>query len=252
MKTQSRNLLIGVTTKHGHQEWLDKNTVNYLARLAEMGMTPVVLSPDRPATLPDGTTYVPDEQGRLPAAVIESLDGLILSGGGDVHPRYFGQEVNGADPESIDVKRDELELNLAQQALAMDLPLFGICRGCQVLNVAAGGGMIQDLPGHRSDTENPRLHDVSIQAGTRVHHIVSSSSIPVNTYHHQGVDLASLAPGFTPAAMAQPDAWLLEAFESPAHRWVIGVQWHPERLFELPEVHRRLWKDFIAACDTMT
>lgn len=247
--TPSRSLRIGLTTKHGHTEWVEKNTRNYLAMLKELGATPVLLAPDTPAQLPDGSTFHPDALGRLPAAVLDYLDGLILSGGGDVHPRYFGAELAGAEEKSISEARDELELHLSRQALAQDLPIFGICRGCQVLNVAAGGGMVQDFPNHRSDTQNPVLHDVSLLSGSRLAELVGAPSLAVNTYHHQGVDAATLAPGMRIAALASaPDDWLVEAFESPTHRWVVGVQWHPERIFELPDGHRRLWASFIDAC----
>lgn len=246
-----RPLLIGLTSKHGSREWVEKNTRNYLAMLAELGATPVLLSPDAAATLPDGISYLPDDSGRLPGEMLTHLDGLILSGGGDVHPRYFGAELAGADPESISEARDELEIALSQQALAMDLPLFGICRGCQVLNVAAGGGMVQDFPNHRSDTNNPVLHEVSLLPDSRLAKIVGDTSLAVNTYHHQGVDTATLAPGMRIAAQATgEDGWLVEAYESPAHRWVVGVQWHPERIFELPDGHRRLWESFMEACET--
>jgi putative glutamine amidotransferase len=244
----SKQTIIGVTTRHGDAAWLQKNTRHYLAVLEQMGATAVVLSPDAPAVLADGASYLPDAEGRLPAEIIGQLDGLLLAGGGDVHPRYFNQDLNGAEVESIDLKRDELELTLARHALAVDLPLFGICRGCQVLNVAAGGGMLQDLPGHRSPQDQVRLHGVVIDLGTRLKRIVGEDAIEVNTYHHQGIDLSTLAPELIPSGAAQPDAWLLEALESPRHRWVVGVQWHPERLFELPPAHQRLWESFLAAC----
>ncbi|MBI3958062.1 MAG: gamma-glutamyl-gamma-aminobutyrate hydrolase family protein [Chloroflexi bacterium] len=242
-------LLIGLTTRHGNTEWVAKNSHNYLAMLRELGATPVLLSPDEPVHLPGGTTFHPNAQGRLPVAVLDHLDGLILSGGGDVHPRYFGAELAGADPKSISEARDELELALSRQALTQDMPIFGICRGCQVLNVAAGGGMVQDFPNHRSSTENPVLHDVALLAGSHLAQTIGSLSLAVNTYHHQGVDIPTLAPGMRVAALSTPpDDWLVEAFESPVHRWVVGVQWHPERIFELPDTHRRLWESFIGAC----
>lgn len=245
----ARPLRIGLTTKHGRAEWVEKNNRNYLAMLKELGAEAVLLSPDEPARLPDGPTFQPDALGRLSADVLDHLDGLILSGGGDVHPRYFGAELAGADPKSISEARDELELHLSRQALDRNLPIFGICRGCQVLNVAAGGGMVQDFPNHRSDTQNPILHDVSLLPDSRLAELVGAPSLAVNTYHHQGVDAATLAPGMRIAALASaPDDWLVEAFESPAHRWVVGVQWHPERIFELPDGHRRLWASFIDAC----
>lgn len=245
---KQEELWIGVTTKSGVERWVSENTKNYLAVIREYGAVPVVLSPDVAATLPDGTSFVPDKQGRLPEEVLARLHGLVLSGGGDVHPSYFGEELNGAETDRIDLARDELELTLARQALALDLPLFAICRGCQVLNVAAGGGMIQHFDGHRSPKGQTAYHDVAVTAGSQFHRIIEADMLPVNTFHHQGLDLATLAPLFTPVGIAQPDAWLVEAYESQEHRWVIGTQWHPERVFELTESHHRLWESFFAAC----
>lgn len=246
--SSSRLPLIGVTSRSGELIWVQKNTRNYMDLLTTLQAQVVVLSPDRPARLPDGSRYEPDRRGRLPEEVLDHLDGLVLAGGGDVHPRYFGQELAGADPERIDPARDELELTLARQALDRDLPLFGICRGCQVLNVAAGGGMVQHFDGHRSSVKDPELHAVAVTPGGWLHSILEQDELEVNTYHHQGVDLATLAPSFQVDATALPDDWLVEAFHSPEHRWVLGVQWHPERLFELPQAHMRIWESFLAAC----
>lgn len=243
-----RSLWVGVTAKHGHRAWIQRHSHNYRNVLAALDVTAVILAPDTPTILPDGTQFHPDKRGRLPEAVLDALDGLVLAGGGDVHPRYFGAPLAGANPDTIDEARDELELHLTRLALARGLPVFGICRGCQVLNVAAGGGMVQDLPGHRSSTEAPELHPVRLERGSRLRHILGVDELAVNTYHHQGVDDATLAPGLHPAARAAADPWLLEAFEHPDHPWAIGVQWHPERLFELPAAHRRLWWHFV---DTM-
>lgn len=245
---QTAKPIIGVTTKRGNARWVRDNTQTYLDALAAHGAIGVVLAPDTPATLPDGTTFTPDAQGRLPGEILDKLDGLVLAGGGDVHPQYFGATLNGANPDSIDHLRDELELHLARRALHMDLPLFGICRGCQVLNVAAGGGMVQHFDNHRSSDDNPFQHDVIIDAASRLYRIVGAERLTTNTYHHQGIDQATLAPILRPAGIAEPDPWLLEAFESANHTWVIGVQWHPERLFELPDTHRRLWVDFVKTC----
>jgi putative glutamine amidotransferase len=241
-------LIVGVTARHGHEEWIQKNTHNYLNVLAKHGVIPVVLAPDTPANLPDGRQFHPDTQGRLPVMILTHLDGLILAGGGDVDPKYFGAELNGAEPESIDHRRDELELNLSRQALDADLPILGICRGCQVLNVAAGGGMVQHFDGHRSPKDGTKYHDVALLPGTRLRTLIGQETLAVNTYHHQGMDLASMAPIFTPSGLAWPDSWLVEAYESQQHSWVVGIQWHPERLFELDDAHRRLWQNFVAAC----
>ncbi len=247
-EAQTKPLMIGVTTRHGAAEWVQKNTHNYLNILAEYGATPVLLAPDAQAHVPDGTIFQPDQQGRLPATVLDHLDGIIFSGGGDVDPKYFGQALDGAEVESIDHPRDELELHLGQQALATDLPIFGICRGCQVLNVAAGGGMVQHLDNHRSPQAGTAFHAVALAPGSRLRQVIGQDALAVNTFHHQGVDRATLAPIFVPVGTAQLDPWLVEAYESPSHRWVVGVQWHPERIFELEAGHRRLWESFLQAC----
>lgn len=247
MKSHNQPLIIGITSRSGDAEWNAKRTQNYINRLHEYGAVPVILSPDLPSVFPDGTTYQPDEAGRLPEIVLQQLAGIIFSGGGDVHPKYFNQPMAGAEEQWMDLKRDELEIGLGQAALATEIPIFGICRGCQVLNVAAGGGMVQHFDNHRSDTESPVLHDVTLVPESRFAQIVGTISLPVNTYHHQGVDVSSLAPVFRAAGFA--DDWLVEVYESTTHPWVFGVQWHPERLQDqLPEGHRKLWDSFIAAC----
>ena len=250
--SMNRPLVIGVTSRFGSAEWIHENTCNYLTVLAGYGVQAVPLAPDTPVRLPDGAVYAPDAAGRLPAAVLQHLDGMILSGGGDVDPRYFGQPLAGAEVEQIDVRRDELELNLARAAMARDLPILGICRGCQVLNVAAGGAMVQHLDGHRSPKEGVKHHNVTIAPSSKLHQIVGRDRLAVNTYHHQGMDHSVMAPAFAPVGLADPDTWLVEAYESRSHRWVIGVQWHPERLFELDAAHGRLWDSFLAACGGAT
>jgi putative glutamine amidotransferase len=248
MHSQQPALIVGVTSRRGNHEWVSKNTHNYLNTLNNLGVTTLILAPDTPVQLPNGICYHPDPEGRLSPKLLDHLHGLILSGGGDVDPKYFGAELQGAEVESIDHSRDELELNLARAALAMDLPVFGICRGCQVLNVAAGGSMIQHFDGHRSPKGATAYHDVVVTPQSRFHQIVGEDAFAVNTFHHQGMDRASIAPIFTPSAIASPDQWLVEAYESPTHSWVVGVQWHPERTFELSDPHLRLWQSFMAAC----
>jgi putative glutamine amidotransferase len=109
--------------------------------------------------------------------------------------------------------------------------------------------MIQHLEGHRTPEGGPTgFHAVQIDPQSRLHAIVGRARLPVNTFHHQGLDAAALAGTFVPAAVAEPDAWLVEAYESPGHAWVVGVQWHPERVFELDEGHQRIWASFCAAC----
>lgn len=248
MSSERDQLWIGVTSKQSDDAWIARWTQNYLDRINEMGAIPVILAPDAPAVLPDGTTYTPDAEGRLPEAILAQLDGLVLAGGGDVDPSYYGAEMDGTDKSTIDRRRDELELTLARRALADDLPIFGICRGCQVLNVAAGGRLVQHIPDHRSHPDAPISHTVNLVADLPAAAFGTTGVIEVNTYHHQGVDAAGLADGFVPVAYADQDSWLIEAYASSTRRWVLGVQWHPERLFELPDAHAALWQSFARAC----
>ena len=134
---------IGVTTRTNDKSYLDRWARNYYWAILWAGGDPILLTPET-ALLP------PDEQ-------IAQLDGLFLTGGGDVHPRYFNQPVDGAEPEEIHDARDELELPLIQAALAADLPVLGVCRGIQVLNVAAGGGLLQHVDGHRSPADRGEI-----------------------------------------------------------------------------------------------
>jgi putative glutamine amidotransferase len=241
--------VIGVTALHGDDDWVHKNTANYLRVLRQRGVHPVVLAPDAPARFPDGRVWHPDQSGALPEAILAEIDGVVVSGGGDVHPSHFGQEIDGAETDRIDPKRDVQELTLTRSALRASVPIFGICRGFQVLNVAAGGSLIQHFDGHRSPENDTAYHEVSVRPNSRLHTAVSGPALRVNTYHHQGVNLAGLAPGFVATGMASPDSWLVEAIESTNGHWALGVQWHPERDFELSAAHGRIWDNFIVACN---
>lgn len=239
--------VIGITSRHGSAEWIAKNSANYMRVLEENSAQWVILAPDAPALIPGGQEWHPDPNGVFEEGVLDTLDGLILAGGGDVHPRHFGQAVAGADPDSIDPKRDALELALTRGALERGMPVFGICRGCQVLNVAAGGRLVQHLDGHRSSESGTIFHNVRVAGGSRLHSVTGAGEILVNTFHHQGVDGEGVAPGFIASGIAFPDSWLVEAIESRNGQWAVGVQWHPERNFELDAVHNRIWRSFVAA-----
>lgn len=246
------NVIVGVTSRSSATAWKARWTVNYANRLLERGATPVILAPDAPVVLPSSARFEPDAEGRLPLEILDHLDGVVFAGGGDVHPRFFGQAVAGVDVKSIDIRRDELELALGRAALARDLPVFGICRGCQVLNVAAGGAMVQHVEGHRSDTAAPRLHDVAVIANSRLGAIAGGGTLAVNTWHHQALDRTTLATRFLPAAFDGSQGWVIEAYESPAHRWWLGVQWHPERAQDFAGAtarrQKQLWDSFVDAC----
>lgn len=184
-----------------------------------------------------------------------SYDGLLLAGGADLHPRHYRQDVieSVRATLTIDPDRDTLELSLAPRALEADRPTLCICRGVQVINVAAGGTLWQDLSlagispaAHNQDGRMEPwevAHHVRIEPGSHLAGILGDGTIGVNTYHHQAV--ADLAPGFAVTARA-PDG-TVEGMESLRHRFVVGVQWHPERMVSHHPVQRRLFEHLVEA-----
>jgi len=168
----------------------------------------------------------------LPDA-LDECDGLLLTGGVDVDPLVYGETPHPT--VETDAIRDDYELALAKLAIERDLPLLAICRGVQVLNVAAGGTLIQDLPSqHPSATphsitepRNAIAHDVAITNGTCLSMLLGAPSLSVNSRHHQAVK--DTAPGFVVSAIS-PDG-VVEAIERPASTFCVGVQWHPENFW---------------------
>jgi putative glutamine amidotransferase len=185
----------------------------------------------------------------------DRLDGLLLSGGGDIAPLYYGEarheKCGLPSPE-----RDVTELALTRWAIGEGMPLLAICRGIQVLNVALGGSLYQDIeaqaPGakrHRWSPGYPRdyiAHSVSIGAQTRLARIVGTDPLPVNSFHHQAIK--DVAPGLTVTARA-PDQ-IIEAVEANGQAFVVGVQWHPEGLASADVRAQRLFDAVVEACRT--
>ncbi len=191
-----------------------------------------------------GAEYFIVEDDRLPPAA----RGLLLTGGVDVNPRLYNEK-RAPETASPNRPRDANELKLLQQALDRDVPVLCICRGHQLLNVALGGALLQHIDGdpHRARPNGEsRWHDVAVEPGTRLASIYGPKpAMRVNSRHHQGVTPDRLAPGLDVSARS-PDGFI-EGVESRSHRWVAGVQWHPER----PEMHPDsdpLFAAFVAAC----
>ena len=187
-----------------------------------------------------------------PARVVRGIDGLLLTGGLDVDPALYGEtphETTNTSPE-----RDRFEVPLSKAAMANDLPIFAICRGVQVLNVAAGGSLVQDIPSavasdlnHSIDVpKNHQAHPIRITPGTRLAAALGPhadlESCPVNSRHHQSV--ARVAPEFVVSAIS-PDG-VVEAIERPDRTFCLGVQWHPENFVKTGEFSG-LFRDFVAA-----
>jgi putative glutamine amidotransferase len=188
-------------------------------------------------------------------AAFATSDGLLLSGGGDMDPARYGKRNKGS--VGIQPERDELEQEAWNAAAARNLPVLGICRGFQVINVFMGGSLLQDVDGHRKDlgTGPPVHHPLRIAPGTRLARIlfprnVGGGVLPVNSFHHQGVRPADLAPGLVASAWAaSPAGDLVEGVEaSDTSRFLVGLQCHPERIDSTPPEFERLWSVFVDAC----
>jgi putative glutamine amidotransferase len=182
---------------------------------------------------------VPPVPAELAPAILDVVAGLVLTGGEDIDPSFFGAPRHPATGVAND-DRDRCELALAREAAARRLPTLAICRGVQVLNVALGGSLIQDLPTERGgridhDAESARgdrVHPVALAAGSRLNGIVNAASISTNSFHHQAVD--RLGTGLC-AVGTSPDG-IVEAVECADRAWwMVGVQWHPEELTATPE-----------------
>ncbi|WP_354142268.1 gamma-glutamyl-gamma-aminobutyrate hydrolase family protein [Bradyrhizobium sp. RT11b] len=183
--------------------------------------------------------------------LLDTCDGILLSGGGDLHPRYYGEELT-SEIGPIIAERDEFEAALAQRILSEQVPTLGICRGMQWLGVAAGGSLIGHIPsakpGANDHCQEQRLeqpvHDVVIENGSLLSRILGCTRLGVNTWHHQAV--AKVPSGFRCAAHS-PDG-VIEAIESETAPFIVGVQWHPESLFFASPENANIFRAFVGAC----
>ncbi|MCO6453364.1 MAG: gamma-glutamyl-gamma-aminobutyrate hydrolase family protein [Caldilineales bacterium] len=185
----------------------------------------------------------------------EQLDGLFLAGGVDMNPETYGEEVSDFCGR-IDVARDRVEITLTRWALDEHKPVLGVCRGIQVMNVAAGGTLYQDVMAQRPKTirhdyfpytgefaRDEITHDVGVEAGSRLGKIVDAPRLSVNSMHHQGIK--ELAGAFRPAAYAADG--LIEGMEAPNGHFAVGVQWHPEEFIGRDGATDRLFAAFMQA-----
>jgi putative glutamine amidotransferase len=205
----------------------------YLDAIRRAGAEPIAIFPNDPAP--------------------EEFDGVCLTGGGDIDPARYG-EVN-TKSDDIDPDRDALEFTLLERALARDIPVLGVCRGLQVINVHLGGSLEQHHPGHApkyppegapvaDDPAGPDAvrHDVTAEPGSKLAAACGDETFVVNSSHHQVVTSDRLASGLRPTAHVGD---LIEALESPTHRWVVAVQWHPERTAQVGAAATRIFDAFV-------
>jgi putative glutamine amidotransferase len=234
--------LIGVTTselrpssagtlrRHGEPPHAEMALgMTYLRAIEAAGGLPVVLPP-----LGDA------------AAFAERLDGICLSGGPDLDPDAYGATERHLELGPTEPALDAFEIDLARAADASGLPLLGICRGAQALNVARGGTLHQHLPGHRqTEPATATTHTVHVEPGTRLADVTGEGVLRVNSFHHQGVD--ELGRGLRAVAYAADG--IVEAVEEPGPRLVLGVQWHAEGLIGLAR-HRALFEALVVAASS--
>jgi putative glutamine amidotransferase len=228
-----QNPLIGLTTYGRSADNRYTLPAEYLDAVRRAGGVPVLIAPGEPRW----------------EAILDVVDGLILSGGGDIDPgRYNGKrhETNYA----IDQERDALELELGRRVIDSGMPTLGICRGAQILNIVQGGKLIEHIPDefgeavlHRAPPREPVSHSVKLKAGSRLAGILGRDQFDATSWHHQA--LRDAAAGFEAVAHA-PDG-SIEAIEMPSHPWLIAVQWHPELSAAADPVQQKLFDAIVEA-----
>ena len=231
-----------VVTLHGpEQAALEEPTWasfdGYLDAVRRAGGEPIALDPTASA-----------EERRVAFA---AMDGLLLPGGADLDPALYGEEAHPA--VAVEAVRDDLEREAWAAARQRGVPVFGVCRGFQAINVFSGGRLVQHLEGHDSPTRAPRAHPLRLDPGSRLAAILGETDpllrAEVNSYHHQAVRPADLAPGLIASGMApHAEGDLVEALEAADRSdWLVGVQFHPERPEFIGPEFDRLWRAFVDA-----
>jgi putative glutamine amidotransferase len=217
--------VIGLCTALERAQWSvwDQDAVllprNYVDAVQHAGGLALLLPPD------PRLVEAPDE-------LVAKLDGLLLAGGADIDPAIYGQDPHPQTQETVP-ERDACELALTRCAIERDVPVLGICRGMQLINVALGGSLTQDLPEHLGHEQHRKVigsfegsdHDVDVLDGTLAMRVIGAARHGTKSHHHQGVD--RLGEGLRVSALSPADE-LIEAVELPERSFVLGVQWHPE------------------------
>jgi putative glutamine amidotransferase len=228
---------------HARPDYARRRNDLYLAAVSRHGGEPVPLDARSSSAERD--------------AALAAMDGLLLSGGADLNPTRYGQPNRGS--REIEDDRDELEATAWAAARERGIPVLGICRGLQAINVFAGGSILQDVEGHAGagwSMGPPATHPLRLVPGTRLAALLGDDepdvTLEVNAYHHQGVRGSDLAPGLRAAAWADSSAGpLVEGLESDGDDFIVGVQCHPERTESTPPSFERLFAAFVAEAARM-
>jgi len=222
--------LIGITTYHRDERGYIQLPGQYADAVRRAKGIPLLIQPGEPHL---------DQ-------LMSLLDGLILSGGGDIDPLLYTSE-NHAEVYWVSEERDKAEFALAEAALAAEMPLFGICRGFQVLNVKLGGSLITHIPDalpdaipHRQEPYGPIQHDIQVEADSKLAEMMKANHIKTASWHHQAID--RLGDGLR--VVAQAEDGIIEAVEMP-DKPVIAVQWHPELTAAQDHSQQSLFDEFV-------
>ena len=197
---------------------------------------------------------LPPQQSGNVSAILDALDGVLLSGGGDVRPALYGDETVHPKTYGLHDLRDGFEVALVHEAIARDMPVLCICRGIQVLNVALGGTLIQDVADQWGTDIEHRQRERGIEASEPSHtveaepdsllaRVYGTTTIATNSFHHQA--LRDVSPELVAIGRA-PDG-IVESVERPGSHWVLGVQWHPEMMFRAHAEHLRPFAALVLA-----
>lgn len=229
-------MTVAVAAEHAQPDLAARRNELYLAAVRRHGAEAIPLDAQMPA------------ETRQDA--LRTMDGLLLSGGADIDPRLYGEPVDGA--LDIERGRDKLEAAAWVAAQERQVPVLGICRGLQAINVFSGGSLLQHVEGHAGagwGSGPAAMHPLRLEPGTRLAAVLApAETLEVNAYHHQAIRERDLAPGLRAAAWTDSAAGLLvEGLEGTDDRFVVGVQCHPERTESTPEAFERLFAAFVAA-----
>ena len=231
--------VIGLTGSFRDEEWTAQHYLNdsYLDTIRHFGGIPLFIP-----------VKASDEEA---AYLVNQCDGLLLTGGDDLNPALFGEEILN-DTVQIAAQRDRDEFRILDLAVKMGIPVFGICRGIQVMNVYFGGTLYQDIPAqipsevaHRMEKPYHRTsHLCMLVPGSPLYELAGKDVIGVNSHHHQAVK--DPAPGFE--VMGCSEDGLVEAIYDPSKRLCWGVQWHPERIWDIEDTSAALFRTFVESC----